>query len=246
MAESSALVRMSSPEHFWTLNDSDNGAELFAIDSTGRLLGSVRVAAAHNEDWEALAATRNALFIGDIGDNQRRRPYIVIYRVDPPVVGRDSVAPIRDSLMVGYPDSAHDAESMVVDGRGDLWIVTKELSRAPRLYRVRAERWDRSGVVRAEFVASLPIPSARGVEQWTTDATWGPGGALVIRTYGALWSVPFRSGRPVVAETRPLCSLVGLGPQGEGVTWVRNDLYVVTSEKLFGSPASIAMVRCAG
>jgi hypothetical protein len=155
------------------------------------------------------------------------------------------VTAILDSLLVSYPDSARDAESMVVDARGDLWIVSKELVREPRLYRVPAARWGERGVAMAEFIATIPIPSARGVEHWTTDATWGEGGALVIRTYGALWSVPFENGRPLPAGTRPLCSLVGLGPQGEGVAWLGGDLYAVTSEKLLGTPASITMVRCA-
>jgi hypothetical protein len=263
MAETSALIRgVYPPEVLWTLNDSDNGAWIHAVDTTGKLLGSVRIAGARNRDWEAFAVarvpdrgllprarrprTRDAFFIGDIGDNQRRRPFVVIYQVDPPMLGRDTVITVLDSLLVSYPDSGRDAESMVVDERGDLWIITKELVREPRLYRVRADRWHRRGVVQAEFIASLPIPSARGVEQWTTDATWGPGGALVIRTYGALWRVPFREGRPVPAETRPICSLVGLGPQGEGVAWLGRDLYAITSEKLFSTPASITLVRCGG
>jgi hypothetical protein len=262
MAETSALVRaVYPPEMLWTLNDSDNAPTLFAIDSMGRLLGHARIEGARNRDWEALAAgrvpdrgllpraprprTRDAFFIGDIGDNRRQRPFVVIYQIDPPMVGRDSVVTILDSLRVSYPDSARDAESMVVDERGDIWIVSKELVREPRLYRIPAAHWGKRGVVKAEFVAALPIPSARGVEHWATDATWGEGGALVIRTYGGLWSVPFRNGRPVPAETRPLCSLVGLGPQGEGVAWIEGDLYAVTSEKLLGTPASITMVRCA-
>lgn len=245
MAETSALVRGAQPEVLWTLNDSDNAPVLFPIDTTGRMLGSVRVAGARNHDWEALATGRGAFFIGDIGDNRRQRSYVVIYQLDPPVAGRDSVTPIRDSLRISYPDGPRDAESMVVDGRGDLWIVSKELVREPRLYRIPADRWGKRGVVTAEFVTALPIPSARGAEHWTTDATWGPAGALVVRTYGALWSVPFRNGGPEPAATRPLCSLAGLGPQGEGVAWLGDDLYAVTSEKLLGTPASITLVRCA-
>ena len=84
------------------------------------------------------------------------------------------------------------------------------------------------------------------VEQWTTDASWIQGGtALAVRTYGAIWKVPFVHGRPVPAATKLLCSLAGLGPQGEGLAWVTGDLYALTSEKLFRTEASIALVRCA-
>lgn len=255
LSETSALAPGIEAGVFWTLNDSDNPAELFATDTNGRALGRIRVKGATNIDWEALApgpcpARRptgplaRCLYIGDIGDNVRKRPWVVIYRAALPMIGRDSVLRVLDSLRVSYPDSARDAEAMVVGARGDLWIVSKELVREPRLYRVRASRWGSRRVIRAEYIATLPIPSPRGIEYWTTDATWGPGGALIVRTYGALWQVPFRAGRPVPARTRPLCSLAGLGPQGEGLAWLGGDLYALTSEKLFRFDASIALVRC--
>lgn len=258
LLETSALV--PSPTRsglFWTLNDSGNPAELFATDTTGRSLGRVSVAGAENRDWEALAtgpcpAHRPAgpraqcLYIGDIGDNRAVRPFVVIYRVAEPDAERDTAVAIIDSLRVVYPDGPRDAESMVVDARGVLWIVSKERLRSPRVYRVPANAWRARRQVTAIYTATLPIPSGAGVEQWTTDASWIHGGrALAVRTYGALWTVPFVRGRPVAARTRALCSLAGLGPQGEGLTWIAGDLYALTSEKLFGTEASIALVRCA-
>lgn len=257
LSETSALAASSTrPGLLWTLNDSGNPAELFAIDTAGRALGRVRVDGASNRDWEALAtgpcparrssgAARSCLYIGEIGDNERIYPTIVIYRVAEPDPARDSVARVIDSLHIRYADGPRDAESMAVDARGDLWIVTKELIREPRVYRVPAAAWSTKGDATAVFVTSLPIPSPSGIEHWTTDASWMEGGrALAVRTYGGLWRVPFKEGVPVAAETRPLCALAGLGPQGEGLAWLGDDLFAVTSEKLFGNKASIALVRC--
>ena len=43
--ETSGLARsLRDPELFWTHNDAGNGAELFALDGGGRLVGRVRVA----------------------------------------------------------------------------------------------------------------------------------------------------------------------------------------------------------
>ena len=264
LLETSALV--PSPTRsglFWTLNDSGNPAELFATDTAGRALGRVTVRGAENRDWEALAVGRcprkgaarpasrpvtgraHCLYIGDIGDNSSVRPLVVIYRVAEPDAERDTAVSIIDSLRVVYPDGPRDAESMVVDTRGDLWIVSKERLRSPRVYRVPAHAWRAGRLVTATYAATLPIPSGAGVEQWTTDASWIDGGtALAVRTYGALWKVPFLRGRPVPARSKVLCSLAGLGPQGEGVAWIAGDLYALTSEKLFGTEASIALVRC--
>ncbi len=259
LSESSALAR--SPVHpgvLWTLNDSDNPADLFAIDTAGKLLGTVRVSGTRNVDWEALATgpcpaprptgpLADCLYIGDIGDNVRVRPSVTIYRVREPDPARDTTVPVLDSLRVVYQDGARDAESMAVDARGDLWIVSKERVRAPRLYRVSRMAWLGSRTATARFVDSLPIPSAGGIESWTTDASWSAdGSALMVRTYGALWRVPIVGGIPRARGTRAICSLGGLGPQGEGLVALSGDLYAISSEKLFGSPASVAVVKCGG
>jgi hypothetical protein len=259
LAESSALV--ASPIHagvLWTLNDGDNPAQLFAIDTTGKLLGALRVVNATNQDWEALAtgpcpASRPAgrqpacLYIGDIGDNFRTRRSATIYRVAEPDPARDSIVVVLDSLRFTYPDSARDAESMVVAPNGDVWVVSKERIRAPRLYRVPAAAWRSRRIAVARAYGPLPIPSEVGVEQWTTDATWSADGrALIIRTYGALWRLPFVAGEPQPQAATLLCGVAGLGPQGEGITALGGGLYGLTSERLMGSTASIALVRCGG
>lgn len=257
LSETSALVASAAhPGVLWTLNDGENPADLFAIDTTGRLLGVVHVAGAPNVDWEALARGRcparrptgplaACLYIGDIGDNSRVRKHLTIYRVREPDPARDSVVAVIDSLRFTYPDSARDAESMVVARNGDIWIVSKERLRAPRLYRIPASAWRSRRIAVARSYGPLPIPSESGVEQWTTDASWSAEGrALIIRTYGALWRLPFVGREPQPRHTTALCSIVGLGPQGEGVAALGGGLYGLTSEKLMGSNASIALVRC--
>ena len=262
LTETSALV--VSPRYpgvLWTLNDSDNPPELFATDTAGRALGKVLVLGAKNVDWEAMAQgpctttgggqvrvrPARCLYIGDIGDNSRVRSYVTIYRVAEPRPGIDTTVAILDSLHLVYPDGPRDAESLVVDDAGTLWIISKELIRSPRIYRLAPGAWGGGRARRMTFVDSLPIPSASGIEFWATDATWiGAADTLVVRTYGVLWTVPFAGGRPVIAATKARCRLAGLGPQGEGVAWLGGDLFALTSEKLFRSPASIAMVRCPG
>lgn len=254
LSESSAmLVSPAHPGVLWSLNDSGNPSELFATDTAGHALGRVKVLGSTNKDWEALAAgpcprgTGRCLYIGDIGDNERRRPFITIYRVPEPDPGHDSTVSVLDSLRIAYPDSARDAESMAVDVRGDLWIVSKELIREPRIYRVPAAAWRARGTAHASLAGVLPIPSDAGIDHWTTDASWmDDGRALAVRTYGGLWKVPFTDGHPDVTHTRFLCTLAGLGVQGEGLAWLGGDLFVLSSEKLFGSPASVALVRCPG
>ena len=88
--EASALAASQRwPGIYWTLNDSGNSPNLFALDEKGANRGDFRVEDADNEDWEALALGPGkdggpALYIGDIGDNDRKRKEIVVYRVPEP------------------------------------------------------------------------------------------------------------------------------------------------------------------
>ena len=53
--EASALVASQQwPGIYWTLNDSGNGASVFAFSQDGALRGGFRVSGAGNVDWEAL------------------------------------------------------------------------------------------------------------------------------------------------------------------------------------------------
>ena len=77
------------PGGWWAINDSGNTPELHLIDAKGKLLGSVRVRGTVNNDWEELASGpgkngRRTLYVGDIGDNERVRDDLAIYRVAEP------------------------------------------------------------------------------------------------------------------------------------------------------------------
>ena len=75
---------------FWTHNDSGGGAWLYAFDRSGQSLGRWAVPGARANDWEDIAAGpgpkrgESYLYIGDIGDNNSRRPYVTVYRIPEP------------------------------------------------------------------------------------------------------------------------------------------------------------------
>ncbi|MCH8217197.1 MAG: hypothetical protein IH892_10530 [Planctomycetes bacterium] len=121
----------------WMHNDSGAGAELFAVTQSGETVASYRVTGASARDWEDIAlgpgpeAGQDYLYIGDIGDNGAKRPYVILYRVPEPRVGhKNTTAMARTSparaLRLSYPDGPHDAETLLVDPlTGDLYIITK-------------------------------------------------------------------------------------------------------------------------
>ena len=170
IAESSGLV--DTGESMFTVNDSGNDPVLFQVNpQSGETEKEIRFADA-TVDVEALAPDSDPRFVwvGDIGDNNRKRATIDVYRVD-----TRSGAAKRFALR--YPDGAHDAESLVVSSNGTVNVVTKDLSRGG-VY-AAGPLLDDNGVTGMRKVA--------GVGPYLTDAALMPDQQhVLLRNYGQL------------------------------------------------------------
>ena len=259
---SSAVPSRRTPGVFWTHNDAGNDERLFAFDSTGRDLGTVRVRGSRNRDWEAMASgpcdEGVCLYIGDVGDNLREQRLVTVFRLAEPLPpgNRAAAGDTVDAILrFRYPDGAHDVEAMWVAADTSLFLATKRRlrdksgrNRPSLVYRVPAGAWRASGVALAELVDSLPIFPTNDPSMMVTDAAYSAPFAdsdseprLAVRTYDRLFV--FRSthaGRPgtLLAE----CSLTELKEeQGEGIAWLPDGRVLLTSEKR-GAPVYAA--RC--
>jgi hypothetical protein len=76
---------------FWTLNDANNDAKIFAINLSGKTLGEYELINAKNVDWEDIAVGAclhnnniDCIYISDSGNNKRDRDSFSIYVVEEP------------------------------------------------------------------------------------------------------------------------------------------------------------------
>ena len=236
VAESSGLAASRRhPGVFWTHNDSGDGAVIFAIDSTGMLLGRVRVTGAENQDWEDLALGPcddggDCIYIADTGDNQGTREEISIYRVPEPSPTDSATAP-AERLRMRYPNGGVDTEAIYVLPDGAIHLVSKGRHAPPTVYRYPgAPRADEVVVLRA-VVRLGPAPV--GLPYQVTGADASPDGRWVaIRTYTAvqLYRVGWR-GRLRPQLPNPGIDLQILAePQGEAVAFAPDGSLFLTSE----------------
>ena len=219
---SGLVVSPEQPGVLWTHNDSGDSARVFALRPDGASLGTFAVPGASASDWEDLAARPAAgarpaqLFIGDIGDNGRRRSEVYVYRVGEPVASAGGGTTATASrITLRYPDGAHDAEALFVEpGTGDVFIVTKEGD-------------DVSGVYRA------PDPAVGGAAitlQHVTDVDVGglatgadinrTGDVIVVRTYDGVLAWERLAGEALSQTLRRAPCEVDVDldePQGEAI-----------------------------
>src|SRR5438132_5165319 len=135
---SGVAASRNNPAVLWTHNDSGHPAQVYALDTQGRLLGTYGIPG--NTDNEDIAIgpgpipNVDYLYVGDIGDNFTNRSNIKIYQIPEPAVYASQYSAPLTATMKGartitltYPDGPRNAEALFVDPvTGDLFIASKE------------------------------------------------------------------------------------------------------------------------
>jgi len=238
LTESSGLaVSGRNPGLLWSHNDSGNAAVLFALDAAGTVRGRVRVPI-RTQDWEDISAARcpsgDCLYIADIGDNQRRRRQVQIYRVREPLPG-DAETAAPDVFNASYSDGPHDAEAMfVVDAQA--FIITKD--RTAGVYRA-AMPASGGGELTFERVAALGFAAVTDAEA-SRDGT-----SVVVRTSDD--AVFYRTADLIRGLSTPSfrIRIDGLKePQGEGVALDGNTLHLSSEGGRLSRGGRLVSLRC--
>jgi hypothetical protein len=211
ITESSGLAASRQhPGVFWTHNDQDQGAFLYAVDGrTGETVATITLTGVGTpRDIEAIAVgPGNRLFVGDIGDNDGVVwDHVWVYKLPEPAKLRDQSVRATQ-YVVKYADGPRDAESLVVHPKtGRVHIIDKQ-EEGGHLYEGPAE---------LSASGTNVFRPAAPVDLWATDAALSPDGRrLAVRGYfGGIW-YDWNDGKP---KRRGRLS-VPLQGQGESVTY---------------------------
>jgi hypothetical protein len=242
LPEASGLAASQRTDQlFWSHNDSAS-PEIVAVGADGTSRGRVRLAGASIEDWEAVSTapceSGSCLYVGDIGDNERARRRIVVYRTPEPAPGEATTADAQ--IIEGvYPEGPQDAEALfVLDG--DLFVVTKGEGTPIRLYRFPSAT---PGSHTLQVVATLTDAGADKTFR-ITDAAVSPDERwLALRTNDLLLFYDAQRVRAGTPGTPLSYDLRSLGePQGEGVAWADAQTLFLAGESSSGG--TFARVTC--
>jgi hypothetical protein len=152
------------PGRLYLINDSGSPGDFYVTGMDGANPRAVRIAGFEPKDTEALGlgpcpgSRRGAcLYIGDIGDNDKKRSSIEIVVVDE-MQNFPQTVTSRSRLQLRYPDGSHDAESMAVHPNGTIFILTKE--RPARLFKTSSPLQSTLASVTALDLETVPTDMA--------------------------------------------------------------------------------------
>ncbi|MHB9759636.1 WD40 repeat domain-containing protein [Streptomyces sp. BYX5S] len=238
ITESSGLAASRAhPGVYWTHNDSDDGAYLFAVDGrTGKTLATVTMSGVGSpRDVEAVSIGPDGnIYVGDIGDNLGGKwDHVWIYKLPEPkkLVDQTVRATQYD---VKYADGARNAESLAVHPKtGRVYIVEKGED-GGGLY---------EGPAALNPSATNTFRRVADIDLWATDAAFSPDGEqLAVRGYFGGVAYRWNDGKP---ERQGQLN-VPLQPQGESVTYTLDGRTLLYGSEGQGSEVKPVEVEGAG
>lgn len=156
------------------------------------------------ESVQALAWRSDRLWVGDIGDPDASRDYVVVYRLD----SLDEPRTAYRAYDFDYEDGPRHATAMMISGRGRIYIATS--GEDPGIYRAPLEP-SRRNVNTLTRVADAPDGVTDGV--FLSD-----GSTLALRTELGIEYIDAFTWEPLVTQTilgAPAGESIAVGPDDE-------------------------------
>lgn len=249
---SGIAVSYSNPGMLWTHNDSGDKARIYLIDSLGRTMMRVTLPGIKNRDWEDITTgpgpdlARPYVYIGEIGDNDARYEFKLIYRMEEPSFkSSDTVIEQVDSIKFVYPDGNRDAETLMIDPlTRDLYIVSKR-ERKVNLYRLSFPQ-STTEVMVAELAAAELDFNRLGEEKgynprYFNQVVGGDispdGSEVLIKDYSSVYYWKRRAGEKLEDVLRRNPEVLPYAPEarGEAITFSNGGYgYYTLSEEVDG------------
>jgi len=145
----------------WMHNDSGHTPSIYAINKDRELVKELIVDGIEQVDWEDIAigpcGDGDCIFVGDIGDNDKNRDNIKIIVLPEPDVSADdkfSKLLVKDFeyYRFEYIDKPRDAEALIVDSNGTIYIFSKE-DEMSNLFKI--DQLQVSSLMQLEYVGSI-------------------------------------------------------------------------------------------
>jgi len=198
---------------------------LYGLQPDGSLVQTVELFGASARDWEAMAtAGDGSLWVGDIGDNNAVRDTVVLQHIDPEPAQGERRA-IGDTHALTYEGGPRDAESLMVDVDGKVYIIDKRDDGQSTLFWADLD----AGLLRTQGPVTLDGPAS--LARTATAATISDDGSIiVVRTYFTAFAFRRNANRSIAdALAGPPCEVnLPLQPQGETLAFLPNSTDLVT------------------
>jgi hypothetical protein len=249
MNETSGIAASSiNPDIYYVHNDSGDTSRFFAIDPNGKLLTTIYFNGDKNDplgvrDCEDIAVGpgpvkgKSYVYIGDIGDNGNRWPYITIYRIpEKKSWATDSLSNVEAApLHLKYPDGPKDAETLMIDPVEKLLYIVSKRHDTVSVYTTPL-KYTANDTLTLTKRARLFFPGFKPFKWITAGDISKDGQQVLLKSYEKvyywrrephehIWDTMVRKPEELPYKAEKQGEAIGFTPDGKG--------YYTTSEGVF-------------
>lgn len=239
LSEISAVEVTQKSNWIWTLQDSGNAAELYALDKKGTILNTLSITNAKNNDWEDLSSDPDGnLYIGDFGNNNNDRKDLAIYKVAVGDLEKKSAA-VSKKISFYFPEQTEfppkksnrifDVESFFYY-QNHFYLFTKnrstKFSGRTTLYQVP----DQTGNHAAKLIATFDTCEGFSHCAITSAAISPDGKKVVLLSSTYVWIFTGYNGNNFFSGKSEQIDLQSF-TQKEGVCFEGNNKLLITDER---------------
>ncbi|MEM9075650.1 MAG: hypothetical protein AAGC43_01375 [Bacteroidota bacterium] len=228
----------------WTFNDSGGRQELYQCDTTGKLLRTLKIKNAPNDDWEDITQDDNGHFyIGNFGNNSNKRKELSLFKIKIPNGSElNSDVVTAEKISFRFEDQTEfppPKDQMNFDCESVLWfnqklyLFTKHrtLPMKTNLYSIP----DKPGNHIARKIGSFATGVAKQGEHpwfgyWITAADMSPDKTKVALTSGTTVWVFYDFEADHFFKGKVKTISLGRNTQKEALCFVNNSTLYITDE----------------
>lgn len=180
--EASAAEIISQSELIWTIQDSGNDSELYGLNERGKIIRNINITNASNIDWEDLTSDEfGNLYIGDFGNNNGKRKYFRILKVNNEDLGNNTAEVQTIEFTAPKGIKSKDFEAFFLYNNS-FYIISKETKKFIVL-KVPNEMGKHKAVVKSDF-------NLKGKNNKITSADISKDGkTIVLLNHDKLWKL---------------------------------------------------------
>lgn len=210
-------------------NDSGDTSRIFAMGKNGKLLSTLYFKGVTGSkgvaDCEDIASGKSPgkkgkfIYLGDIGDNKARRPFIAVYRIaEPQKVESPVIEVAAEVVFLHYPDGARDAETLMVDNTDELLYIISKREDTVSIYTAPLA-WKNGDTITLQKRGTRWFPGERPAKWICSGDISADGKKVVLKNYLKIYYWDRKKKEPVWETLqRPAIELpYDPEPQGEAV-----------------------------
>lgn len=223
LKEVSACEITSKSDLIWVIEDAGNDNHLFGLDESGSIKKDLIVLNSKNTDWEDLTSdAQGNIYIGDFGNNSKKRKNFTIYKIANPNDAIDKVSAEIINFKLPEGKNSKDLESFFFF-ENSFYIFSKERKNC-----VMFKVTNQIGEQTAELIGAFSLD---GSDNRITSADISDDGkTVVLLNHNKVWKISnYKSDKFLDGKIESL--QFGHDSQKEGVCFKNNSTLYLTDER---------------